>query len=274
MLRSTVIILLSFGSLIILLTVGSPVATASGFDLSLAGSYRSYALAGGAEMAMGYGHLIWGDKKKPLYGFVRVATGLEGVEDYIASTVKVEIFPISLLGVRVGQSWIQNHLDYEDFDCVTYLCRGQFSYDFVEVPFYMGWKRILLSASYRISRWERDRREPVGSRTHYIEPSSGLGLSLVESEDVERWRGALLYEFNSYWRIGYSYVDDRVSQGPDELEQRTSQMWLGLIQYHKSKLESTLSVFVGAGEYRSYLLNPEPSYVLGFELSLWPRLGY
>lgn len=249
----------------------------AGPDLSVGGSYRSFPVGGAAEIHAGYGYLLWGSEKNPIYGFMRLGVDLEGVENYIATTAKVEVFPLSILGVIAGRSWSQSHLDYEDFDCKSYLCRGQFIEDFVEVPLYAGYGPIRLAASYRQSHWQNAESKSTGGKALYIEPTSGIKLANSETETLSRVRGALFLELTANCRVGYAETFYSVVDSITGERDRQSHLWLGLLQFHSEKIftsEGEFSLVLGGGEYDSNFKLHDPTFIVGFELSPLPRLGY
>src|SRR5687767_9950068 len=102
-------------SLFILFLIGIENSAWAQADLAYGGYYRSYPVSGSAELNLGYSLKLWGEDGDPFLGFFRLASDIEGVPDYLASTVKAEFFPVAVLGFRAGQTFSQSHLDYESF---------------------------------------------------------------------------------------------------------------------------------------------------------------
>ena len=238
------------------------------WDTSLEGSYRSFPLGGVAEWGLGYGQRVWGSDRGPFYGYVRVGAVVEGVENYEAHAVSAEIFPLSFFGVKLGRRWVQNHNDYEDYDCVVYVCRGRFLEDFVEVPLYLSVGSILGVAVYRESGWVSDGGNDLGGKTDFIEPTSGLplvALPRVESGSrIIRWRGGIFWQFPNGFRVGYTESTYRNREA-------LSFMWLGVVQYRPTEHWSfTLS----SGEYRSNLKLVDPTIYVSASYEPLLKLGY
>lgn len=218
--------------------------------------------------------MFWGQTSTPYYGYVRLAITAEGVENYFSPSAVVELFPVSFLGFRFGKVWNQSHLDYEDYDCTTYQCRGQFEETFLEAPLFLKYNRFLFSGIYRLGTWEFV--SPTINK-NYIDPSSGLPLSDSKKENMTQWRGYVFWEVLDFFRLGgfystWSIPNDNTVTTSD----RQSRMWLGLIQYHNEKWygDSEISFAIGAGEYSSEIKNTEPCVALTFRYAPIKKLGY
>jgi hypothetical protein len=260
----------------------TPLHAWAGFDLAVGGYGRDYPMGAGAELNLGYGHLLWGSSSEKLYGFIRAGLDIEGVVDYNAVNAKLEIFPISILGLRVGQSRSESQLDYEDFDCELYLCRGHFAENYFEVPVFLGYGPVTFAASYKHSQWKSDSNNAAIASAQFIEPSSGLALAVDDTEDVERVRGTVFLDLGDRWlggewRLGYSEARYSVESSTENVFaaiERDSRIWLGLLQY--SMEEPSFQVTLGTGEYRSYLLPSDPTFVVSFSFAPdgFSKLGY
>lgn len=238
------------------------------FDLSVGGYSRSYPLGGSAELNMGYSLVLWGQSASPFLGYIRLATDIEGVVDYFSSTAKIEIFPVSFLGVRAGQAFSQSHLDFDEFDCEVFLCRGKFTENFYEVPLFLAYSDFIFSSSYRVGNWRSDKDNMSALKTEFIDPTSGLNLNISDQDTVKRARAILMYNLSENFRLGYSetyyWADDlpEAMQGSQQVG-RESHLWLGFLQYNLNDL----SLMVGAGEYKSHLLPTDPTVIVSLNYS-------
>jgi hypothetical protein len=242
-------------------------AHADGFDMGIHGDYRNQPLSGVAELGTGYSLALWGDEKSPWLGYVRAGWDLDGITNYFSSTLTAEFFPISILGVRIGKSWIQNSADFDDYECINYLCRGKFTQSFIEVPLYLGWDPILFSASYRVETWTSIDDSSQNSKLGYIDPTSGTDLSPQGSDKLHRVRAAMFYKLSDNFRLGY--VNTQYAEN--------GRTWLFGGQFLMNPCFSDkdeFSVFLGAGEFRSRLILTEPTVYVGLSYSPIKKLGY
>jgi hypothetical protein len=249
--------------LILFLLMMSSWARAGQVDLSLWGDYRSFPQSGVAEAVVGYDQLLWGDPKNTLYGFARVYGEFDAITQYAGTTLKAEIFPISFLGVRVGQGWSQNHEALEDFDCTKNLCTGFFSQQFIEGQLFLGAGPIKFSGTYRFTAMSLD--QPAGSDTYYIDPESGLQYSTSATDHLQRARGLLAYEINKNFRLGYA-----LTLYNSDISNEASRLWMGYIQFMKGPL----NIIAGGGEFYSTIQLTHPTAVVIGQWTFYPRLGF
>jgi hypothetical protein len=255
---------------------------AADFDLNFSTQYRNHPLSGTLGSDLGYAEPLWGADGDPFMGYVRAAVELEGVKNYFSNTVMGEFFPISLIGIRLGETHMQDHADYQDFDCTNHICHGQFKMRFMEIPVFLGYGPVLFSASYRSETWKSETTNHGGSNNDYIDPTSGLNLANGTKDSLTRIRWAFFYKLDENYRVGYVstlYKADDLSQaayGSDGLN-RHSQMWLIGMQYVAvpgllSKDE--FSAFFGMGEYSSHLNSNIHTIYLNISYSPMKKIGY
>lgn len=245
------------------------------FDLAFSGYTRTYPLGGSVESMFGYGAVIWGDPSSPWYGFVRAGAEVAGVEDYFSSGVRAEFFPIAFAGLRGGRSWVQNHVLYEDYDCVNFICLGDFVEDSLEVPIYFQFWQIQGLFSYQKSQWGSS--SSGGLISEFIEPLSGLPVAMSESggsslfsNEVVRLRGMLFVNLSESWQVGYAQSNYSSCLNSDDVECE-SQIWQGMLRFH---LDQQFSLAMGSGEYKNRFGLSEPSATLFISYSPLPKLGY
>src|SRR5690348_4409288 len=123
-------------------------AWADGFDATVGGGYRSFPVGGSADLELGYGKVFWGSETDPLYGFFRIAGLAEGVVDHLTAGGYIEVFPVSIFGLRGGRTVTQSYLKYDDYDCNLYLCKGDRSEGFTEAALYLGGWRLKFAGTF------------------------------------------------------------------------------------------------------------------------------
>ncbi len=258
------------------LFTGGP-ARAVVVDLSLGGGYRSQPVGGSGSVEAGLGQVVWGSEVDPLYGFMRVALAVEGVVDHVTSGGYIELFPVSIFGLRGGRMTTQSHLDYDDYDCNVYLCRGRREESFTDAIIFYGYERFRFSALLRRSIWS-DSSSASMTKEEYIEPGTGLNFDRATEEELERIRYAIFYSLAENWSAGYAWTRSVVRSGPPAAElttgsdERRSFMWLGLLEYKPPSEGWT--VRLGAGEFESHLLRSDPTFVFSLSWDVLPKLGY
>lgn len=245
------------------------------WDLAVGGYARSYPLGGSVELNAGYGTLLWGAVSSPWYGYARFGGEVAGVEDYVSTGLRAELFPISFLGAKIGASRVQNYVEYEDFDCANSLCRGEYSETFIEVPLYWQFGRLQGLVSYFKSEWEVRNGLGPGSTAEFIEPLSGLPVGIADRNStfaigVERWRGVGFWRLTDLWQVGYAQTHYSSCLRESSLNCE-SQIWQGLVQL---RWQRVFSIAAGAGEYKSRFGMSDPAFTLFVSYSPLPKLGY
>lgn len=247
------------------------------FDLDFGLNYRFYPQAATAESTIGYGHLLWGSTSEPLYGFTRIAFTAEGITDYFSNTVMFEVFPVSILGARVGNSWSENYKDYSAYNCTDYLCRGRFESQFFEVPFFIEFWSFSLIASWRSEQWQITDHPQLSNQIEFVEPSSGLPLSITGQHEVERKQIAVFYKLDETWRAGVTETQyEGESSGPG-YKTTYARLRAVLVQFQVKGVftsQGNFSVVIGAGEFRSQLALTDPTFFLSLKFSPLSKIGY
>lgn len=246
-------------------------------DLNFGMNYRFYPQAATVESTIGYGQLLWGSSSDALYGFIRATATVEGITDYFSKTATLEMFPLSIIGVRFGKSWIENHKDYSAYNCVNYLCRGDFTSQFLEVPFFAELWRFVLIASWRSEQWQVTDSSAKTNQTEYVEPTSGLPLLITYQREIQRKRVAVLYKLNEHWRIGVTemqYEGEPLGEGYKNTYARMRTVFTQFQVKDILTSEDQLSLFFGVGEFYSKLALTDPTFFLGLSFSPISKLGY
>ncbi|RME16400.1 MAG: hypothetical protein D6797_04610 [Bdellovibrio sp.] len=203
-------------------------------DFSLSGIYRHYPQSGGVDLSAGYSFLLWGKPANTIfYGYLRYALDLFTAGTYNEALVSVDLFPVSFLGVSLGQGLYHNSKDYEDFDCLRYKCIGEFNYTFVKYTLILGYKKFFFYQSYK--------KKPIQAQEvdkDHIIPDIGLAAN-SESENISQYHSIVGWSISSKWTMGYQYIFSQTVKNPG-----LSQSHFLLVSYKKSKL--TLSVSLGS----------------------------
>jgi hypothetical protein len=245
----------------------------AGFDASVSGSYRAYPLSGVAETTVGYGHLLWGSEKNALYGFVRASADFDAITQYQSTGVRIEIFPISILGARAGQTWQQNHQDLSSYDCAANVCRGFFTDQYIEGQIYLGWGPIKFSASSRATSKSASSESNPNAVSYFVDPESGLQFSNSQTDHLNRVRGVLAYELSQNLRFGLNYTGFA-----SDLTHETSHMDLGFVQATWGPLAVVLAggdYSASFGSHTSTMTSPAHSTFVGYaQWTFLPKLGY
>lgn len=148
-------------------------AVVTGYDFSLAGSYRSFPLGGSASAVGASNLLLWGDREAPpWFGFARLGAEASSAVSYNSAGGFMEFFPVAFVALRTGRELNRNTKDYDGFDCVMNDCQGERRLDSAElrVAFPAGSAFVVLK-----ERAEWYRREGIEGR-RFAEPTSGLLL--------------------------------------------------------------------------------------------------
>lgn len=248
-------------------------------ELDLEGevAYRYYPMGGTIKASTGYGQLVWGGREDTFYGYVRISAFLEGVPSYAARGFEVEVFPVQILGLRIGNNWVDNHQDYIDYNCELYVCRGQYSNAYIEVPLYLGYANFFATYSWRSETWGATNPHGETGRAEFVEPTSGLPMSVSSRKNIERERIVLLYGFSENWRFGLVEMKYRADATDIGYKPTKSRLRAVIGQYRIKGLmtsESELSVLFGAGEFESKLAHSDPTAFIGLSFAPWPKLGY
>jgi hypothetical protein len=254
-------------------------------DMTLGASFRSFPLSGTLETSFGYGQLIWGARDSWLYGFARGSLGVDASVGYDAETAMLELFPISILGIRLGKMWSENHADYEAYNCNEYLCRGTFVNTFIEIPLYLSYWGVIFAASWRSETWESTEHLNIGDKHEYVEPTSGLPLSVHRRRNIDRVRFVLAYQFTENWRFGVTQVEytgqsseqDGIPGDTGTTKDNHARLRAAIGQYRFKGLinaDSDFSLLFGVGEFYSKLKFTEPTAFVSISFSPWPKLGF
>ena len=135
-------------------------------DLSAGAAARSYPAIGFETFAeFGYNQLLYGDApgKGVLYGLIRPSIKAASSAVINSYDLKLEFYPISIIGIAVGHQNTQS--DFEDFpfyDCEEVRCSGELKKDYAHIRAVLGYGPIIAIGMVEESRNNYD--DPTGDQ--------------------------------------------------------------------------------------------------------------
>ena len=125
------------------------------YDFEANFSGRAYPIGGTINLEGGYGFSVWGDsaveEKSPFYGYIRPGYQASTAFSYNSGEIYVDLFPISFVGLRLGQEWITNNKEYKDYDCQRLNCEGEFGKQYLEARLAGAYKEAFFATRLRRS---------------------------------------------------------------------------------------------------------------------------
>jgi hypothetical protein len=236
-------------------------AGADGLDLSLGGSFRSYALSGTANVDAGYGQRVWGDPSTPFFGYIRPQVSGYTAGTYNSLNGALEVFPLAFLGARAGGEAIQNDSKYTAYDCETYRCKGRFYRSFLETELSLGAGPLFAQARWRRERWS----QPHAQGGDFIDPTSGLVmLSSGESQTV--YYGVAGWNLNPTWALLAAL---RYAESVDGGRTAISRMPFASVRYRRQGW----SFIVGGGTFESTFKKRDFTALAMLSWEIFPAIG-
>lgn len=233
-------------ALLLCFTISALAHVEYGFDAV----YRSYPLSASLMAKLGYGLRLWGSEagESPLYGYIKPEIRYVSAGTYNSGSIRLKIFPISVLGVTAGAEAIANHDRYRAYDCVTYNCQGKFTQTFIEGTVALGWRAWFLLSKAGIE----DMKQGRGQGLDFIIPAYGL-VARADGDRLKYVVGVTGLKLNDSWTLAYSYI----WAGMQEIAGQ-SQAHLGLINYHLGEFK----IAVGGGVFHSEIKDKEATAVV------------
>lgn len=224
----------------------------AGFDFTTNATFRSYPLGGTLAAQLGYGFVLWGAapstasdraKPKPWHGYIRPSLELATAGSFQQLKGELELFPISILGVRAGHAKFENKKDYSAFDDCTniYLCEGAFTRDFVEAQLVLGTGPFFLVGLYRVEELATKEQNPTQD---FIFPTAGLPAAKT-GDTLVVVRGALGVKWSKNWITSAYYIRS-------EMDKLVGKSDMGTLNLHYNW--SDYSILVGAGYFESDII--------------------
>ncbi len=113
-------------------------STWADFDTRLTLNFRDYPIGGTLEWESGYNLLLYGSPgpTNPFYGYIRPGMMLGGQGE---AQGFIDIYPLSILGVRFGSSMTFRYYEIDPFDCEVVVCDGLVQRNFYRVRANLGY---------------------------------------------------------------------------------------------------------------------------------------
>jgi hypothetical protein len=142
------------------MALAAPVpALAEGLDLSAGAGGITQPLGASLFATAGYGKLLWGEDNLAgarsdefRYGYVRPWMGVRTSLFNNRADAGVDLFPVSILGVRAGASLSSRHIDPSTIDCSVAACRGRVSRLFARGVLTLGYWNLFLKSWFGAER--------------------------------------------------------------------------------------------------------------------------
>lgn len=210
-------------------------------------SGRSYPSIGAeAQLETGYNQRLWGEgpgknKKNVLYGLVRPSFALASSAVINTAKTKIELYPISFIGLVYGHEDIRSDYDkFPFFDCENVRCEGSIIRDYFQARMALGAGPVVFSGLLERSRnsYSVDDRDPSNP------PAEFRFVTLVRPNNDEHYRSQYVLGMKSKYGtiIGVTeYVHFERSL------QYNKMSFLGLT----SRSKKNILWLVGAGTFES-----------------------
>jgi hypothetical protein len=227
-----------------LLLVGS--SAFAGIDYSAEMSARSLPLSSYIEGRLGYGYVVWdereeGNERDWKYGYVRPTLTLGTIGIVNSAEVAAEFYPVSILGLTVGQSHSIRLTESLSMDCANLYCRGNLGRTFVKARGLIGAAGFFLVPAVRL-----DWLTPgANSQPFYDEFSILTGLS--GGDRLVTLGAALGYEVTDALKVALAASQQRMIGTND-----VAQVLYGVGMYSLDEWRFS----AGAGVYQSNYYEP------------------
>ncbi len=238
----------------------SPGLARADFDLSFDIFGRTYPLSGYADVQFGYGTYLWGDQSSEIaFGYIRPYAEFDTAGTYNSGLAGLEFFPISFLGVRAGEEFIQNDDIYHSYRCDVYNCLGTQYRRFIEARMLLGFGPWFAQL---VSRWDFwTQKHPEDGDT--VDASSGLP-ALASGDTEVLLRAMTGFKVDDNWSVlgGMQYYQMTRHSG-------ISRFWLAGPRY----TDGSVTITLGALYYDSTAADSGAGVYAGFTWALLPAIG-
>ena len=159
-----------------LISVVPAQASAMAPDYSVAVGGRTMPLGAAVSGQLGYGYLLWGEKREGdfRYGYLRPALRLQTSGVVNRAEVSLAIHPISFFGFVLGHSQGVRYTDPYTVDCATAACRGGLQSTFGKARLVLGHDRFFAGGSSRVDYYVPSRRDrPFADETSSLVGKQG-----------------------------------------------------------------------------------------------------
>jgi hypothetical protein len=216
-------------------------------------SVRNYPLGFSIHAQSAYSDLLWGEKNKEnfFYGFYKISLRANTSFKTAGANLKLELYPISFLGLQVGLQPSYRAFDFSGINCSTLQCQGTMHRSFIDIKGILGTKKYYLG--YAIGYTFSSTKLEIGKTGFYDE---GVSLSGNDSSDrvrgFEIWPGVAWTETQ---RTGVLFHSAKFHKS-----ETSSQSVYGYYSY----TQESHRFMMGAGVYQSTLQSQKPSVFVSY----------
>lgn len=221
---------------------------AQGLDAKAQASFQSFPLGTLVTGEVGYSAEIWRKEGDFTYGYVRPFVQLDTAAIINRPYVGLEIYPISILGLSMGQGFSQrNTSSFTDFDCQQVVCDKTLRSEYVQVHGMLGYGKAFLDLKGR-QEWFK---EAGGTQPFYDEMSYLVGAA--GADELKSLTSVLGYSVSDQLNLGVMGIFSRFEQSKNEnsalyaLANYKDGPWrysVGLGQYRSSHQVSNMSAIL------------------------------
>jgi hypothetical protein len=231
-------------------------------DASVDGGVRTLPFGAAVGANIGYGHMLWGDRTTPLYGYLRPV--FRGQTSYFVNSVegRVDVAPLAPIVLSGGVSRAWRNIDLGAFDCAKVDCRGGVTRVFGILGLGAAYGQLFAKMEFRADKLYFGERKLALVGDH----SSNLSARAAGDRllSVELIAGAKVSE-------PFSVAFRWVRQNMDRSNASNLQSSL----FFRYVWESGFAAVLGAGLYDSSEMRagPDPTLYTVFSWELLPSLG-
>jgi hypothetical protein len=240
--------------------LGAVSAQGGQWDGWIGGGYLSQPLAAAAMGSLGYNALLWGTPGKGSigYGFTRISLFARSSYFVSAGAARLELYPVSFLGLSAGAALSTRHTDLDTLDCSIVQCRGELTRLFAEAKLIFGAGPIFFVPYAKAERLtSRDSGRPFGD-----EESNLAGM--FHADSLLTYGGVLGVTLAHTWRVGVTGSHQKMTDSGAD-----NDFLAGFLSW---TLQS-LTIRGGAGVYRSSTADAGPTAFISVKWLISPSLS-
>lgn len=235
-------------------------ARAAPADYAVQLQASSYPTSAGVQADAGYGLPLWGDVTKDgfLYGYIRPGFSLVSAAVVNRFDAYIDIYPITLLGFRLGHAKSLRFTDFSEIDCLTVECRGAIDSNYVEAKLQFGYGPVFVVGQLRAASWTASRAgKPFLEDDSYLPGRAGSDTALTQGATL----GA---KMSSSYSTGVYFTSNRFVY-------RSSNNSHASLFFQKEL--NDFRFVVGAGRYQSTIQNVGITSYLAIQWTGAPAIG-
>lgn len=220
----------------ILLSIFSFSALAT-MDLHYGAQGRSYpGLGGEFYLETGYNQLLWGsdpggEKKQPWYGLIRPSIRLSTSAVVNQAEAKIEVFPISFIGMAAGRRSLKSDYDFNFYNCDEVHCRGTMERNFVQGKMAIGFFGIIMMGQItteQIEHSEDDKPFAEFKKGMIGAPGFDISTEQVALLGYKMQSGSMIGVLSNFTRFEHSEQTFQMNLGIYQFKSESSQYTIGL----------------------------------------------